>query len=211
MEDRFKFIDDLSILEIVNLLTVGLTSYNLKQHIPSDIPPHNQYIPAENLQSQDWLNEVNEWTESQKMLVNVKKTKTMIYNYTENSQFTTRLKINNVQIDVIDSTRLRGTIIQNDLSWDFNTASLIKKADGRMELLRRVAGFGTPTEDLKIIYFLFVISILEQSATVWHSSLTQDNANDLGRVRKSALRIILGTKYKSYIEGLAQLGIETLA
>ena len=163
MEDRFKFIDDLSILEIVNLLTVGLTSYNLKQHIPSDIPPHNQYIPAENLQSQDWLNEVNEWTESQKMLVNVKKTKTMIYNYTENSQFTTRLKINNVQIDVIDSTRLRGTIIQNDLSWDFNTASLIKKADGRMELLRRVAGFGTPTEDLKIIYFLFVRSILEQS------------------------------------------------
>ena len=31
--DRFKFVDDLSILEIVNLLTVGITSYNLKQQI----------------------------------------------------------------------------------------------------------------------------------------------------------------------------------
>ena len=98
VNDRFKFIDDLSILEIVNLLTVGLTSYNLKQHIPSDIPPHNQYIPAENLKSQDWLNIINEWTENQKMLVNVKKTNTMIFNYTDNSQFTTRLKINNEQI-----------------------------------------------------------------------------------------------------------------
>ena len=61
------------------------------------------------------------------MLVNVKKTKTMIFNYTDNSQFTTRLKINNEQIEVVDSTRLLGTIIQNDLTWDMNTASLVKK------------------------------------------------------------------------------------
>jgi hypothetical protein len=29
--ERFKFLDDLSILEIVNLLTVGLTSFNLNK------------------------------------------------------------------------------------------------------------------------------------------------------------------------------------
>ena len=38
--DRFKFIDDLTILEIVNLLTVGLTSFNIKQQVPTDIPLH---------------------------------------------------------------------------------------------------------------------------------------------------------------------------
>ena len=159
--DRFKLIDDLTILEIVNLLTVGLTSYNLKQQIPSDIPLHNQYIPAENLKSKEWLNVINEWTEEQKMLINVKKTKTMIFNFTENSQFTTRLKINDDDIEVINSTRLLGTILENNLSWDLNTANLVKKANGRMELLRRVAGFGTPPEDLKLIYILFVRSILE--------------------------------------------------
>jgi GTPase SAR1 family protein len=52
---------------------------------------------------------------------------------------------------VIDSTRLLGTIIQNDLTWNKNTSSLVKKANGRMELLRRVASFGTPTKDLKEI------------------------------------------------------------
>ena len=51
--DRFRFVDDLTVLEIVNLLTVGITSYNLKQHIPSDIPSHNQFIPPENLGSQN--------------------------------------------------------------------------------------------------------------------------------------------------------------
>jgi hypothetical protein len=65
-EDRFRFVDDLTVLEIVNLLTVGLTSYNLKQNIPTDIPTHNQYIPAGNLQSQDWLNKINEWTQNQR-------------------------------------------------------------------------------------------------------------------------------------------------
>ena len=39
--DRFKFEDDLTALEIVDILAVGLTSYNFKQHVPSDIPVHN--------------------------------------------------------------------------------------------------------------------------------------------------------------------------
>ena len=92
--DRFKFIDDLSVLEIVNLLTVGITSFNLKQQVPSDIPLHNQFVPAEHLESQKWLNTINDWTINQKMLINEKKTKTMIFNYTNNYKFTTRLRIN---------------------------------------------------------------------------------------------------------------------
>ena len=62
--DRFKFIDDLTILEIVNLLTVGITSYNLKMQVPSDLPTHNQFIPPENLTSQNWLNTINEWNKN---------------------------------------------------------------------------------------------------------------------------------------------------
>ena len=73
VKDRFKFVDDLSILEIVNLLTVGITSYNIKQHIPSDVSTHNQFIPAENLQSQKWLNQIDEWTDAQKMMLNTKR------------------------------------------------------------------------------------------------------------------------------------------
>ena len=75
VEDRFKFIDDLSILEIVNLLTVGISSYNVKFQVPSDLPNHNQFIPAESLKSQEWLNTINDWTEEQKMLINEKKLK----------------------------------------------------------------------------------------------------------------------------------------
>ena len=210
VEDRFRFIDDLSVLEIVNLLTVGITSFNLKQQVPSDIPLHNQFIPPASLASQNWLNEINQWTEDQKMIINEKKTKTMIFNFTDNYKFTTRLQLKGKTIDVINSTRLLGTMMTDDLKWDLNVSTIVKKANARMELLRKVASFGTPAEDLKTIYILFIRSLLEQSATVWHSSLTQENIDDLERVQRSALKIILQEKYQGYLKGLAQLEIESL-
>ena len=36
-KEKFKFIDDLSILEIINLLMIGISSYNLKFHVALDI------------------------------------------------------------------------------------------------------------------------------------------------------------------------------
>ena len=209
--DRFKFLDDLSVLEIFNLLTVGITSFNLKHQVASDIPTHNQYIPPEHLDSQEWLNNINEWTINQKMLVNERKSKTIIFNYTNNYQFTTRLKINDQPLEVIDSTRLLGTIISNDLKWDLNCANIIKKANARMELLRKVSNFCSDYDDLKNIYFLYIRSLLEQSATVWHSSLSEDNKNDLERVQKSALKLILDDKYQGYKKALLKLDIESLS
>ena len=40
--DRFKFVDGLSILEIVNILTTVITAFNIKQKIPYD----NQFITS---------------------------------------------------------------------------------------------------------------------------------------------------------------------
>jgi hypothetical protein len=60
--ERFRFLDDLSILEIINLLTVGLTCFNIKQQVPNDIATHNQFIASQNLKSQEWLDWIDSWT-----------------------------------------------------------------------------------------------------------------------------------------------------
>lgn len=62
----------------------------------------------------------------------------------------------------------------------------------------------------KNIYVLFVRSLLEQSATVWHSSLTEENKNDLERIQKTAFKVILGEKFKSYKHALKYLELESL-
>ena len=51
---------------------------------------------------------------------------------------------------------------------------------------------------------------MEQSATVWHSSLTEENTNDIEGVQKSAVRIILGDTYSGYKKSLAKLDMESL-
>ena len=66
-------------------------------------------------------------------------------------------------------------------------------------------------EDLKNIFILFVRSQLEYSSTVWHSSLTKNNRDDLERVQKSAVKVILGEYYQGYKAALQKLNLDTLA
>ena len=85
-EKRFKFVDDLSFLEIIFLLNIGLETYNIRNHVPSDVPTHNQVIPSNKLQSQYQLEKINQWTEEKKMKLNIKKTKTMLFNFSKKKQ-----------------------------------------------------------------------------------------------------------------------------
>ena len=207
----YKYFDDASILEIVNLLSIGLASHNFKSHVASNIPTHNQFIPGDYLQSQQYLERISEWTREQKMELNIDKSNAMIFNFTHNYKFTTGFTHDQGSIDVIDEVKLLGTIITNDLKWSKNTDFLVKKANARMRLLHKIVEFSAPVEDMVTIYTSYVRSILEQSCTVWHSSLTQENSEDLERVQKSAMRIILGDNYTTYDNALEILMLAKLS
>ena len=144
------------------------------------------------------------------MKLNQKKTKVMIFNWTDNYQFTTKLKLNEEDIEVIDETKLLGVMISNDLKWEKNTQYLVQKANKRMELLRKVASFTTSMEEKKEIYILYIRSILEQSCVVWNSSLTEENCDDLERVQKAAVRVIVGKNYTNYENALLKADLEPL-
>ena len=74
-----------------------------------------------------------------------------------------------------------------------------------MQLLRKVAEFASSIEDKKNIYVLYVRSIMEQSSVVW-----QENAEDLERVQKAALRIIIGKECMNYDDALLKADMESL-
>ena len=144
------------------------------------------------------------------MILNQKKTKVMIFNFTENYQFSTRLTLKDEKLEIVDKAKLLGVIITDDLKWDTNTAFLVKKANTRMELLRKVATFSTSIEDKRNIYILYIRSILEQSCVVWNSNLTVENKEDLERVQKAAVRIILGKEFTNYESALDKVDLEKL-
>ena len=75
----YKFVDDKSLLEVVNLLNIGIASHNVRASVPSNIPDSNIFIPCENLKTQKHMNNIKDWTGKKKMLLNVKKNKKYVF------------------------------------------------------------------------------------------------------------------------------------
>ena len=72
-ENIFKFVDDLTCLEIVNLINNGIFSFNTNQQVPNDLPLHSQFVDNKQLISQQYLDTINNWTEKQEMVLSEKK------------------------------------------------------------------------------------------------------------------------------------------
>lgn len=101
-----------------------------------------------------------------------------------------------------------GLVIQSDLKWNDHVESVVSKASKRLYIIRSLRQGGVPVQDLLTIYFALIGSVLEYCCVVWHHALPLYLADELERVQKRALRIILpGYSYK---EALARFGCSRL-
>ena len=103
---RYKFVDDLSILEL--LLFGGLLSdYNFKDHIASDIGIDELYVPGLNLQTQKNLDNIAQGTDENMMKLNEKKSNYMVFSRSS-TEIATRLTLNAQTLDRVEEVKLLG-------------------------------------------------------------------------------------------------------
>ena len=76
------------------------------------------------------------------MVISEKKTKAIIFNFTDNYQFTTRIDLKGSNIQIVDKMKILGTIVDSKLSWDDNCNLIIRKVNARMQLLSCLQRFG---------------------------------------------------------------------
>ena len=81
----------------------------------------------------------------------------------------------------------------------------IAKSAKRHPAAKKCCGWEEPA-----IYCLYIRSVAEQSCVVWFSAITTGEENDLERIQKVALRIILKENYISYESALNITNLETL-
>ena len=98
-------------------------------HVASDIGIHQKYLPSKHIQSQQNLTKIEDWTLATEAKLNVGKSKVLIFNFTDNFPFSTRLYMDNVLLEIISETNLLGTIVSADLKWYQNTEMLIAEND----------------------------------------------------------------------------------
>ena len=97
----------------------------------------------------------------------------MIFNFTRNFQFNTRLYLDNNLLEVVKETRLLGIILNSNMTWHSNTRDIVKRCYQRMLILRKLSQFSVPVEELVHIYCMYIRSVAEQSSVVWSSALTR--------------------------------------
>ena len=99
--------------------------------------------------------------------------------------------------------KLLGVIIDSDLKWDKKkTKYLVEKANKKVRMLHLASKFTRNKQHLIQIYKTFIRCNFSYSTNVWHSSLTRENRQDLERVQKAALKVILKTDYVNYENAL---------
>ena len=209
---HLKYVDDLTIAEALKLKNVLNVENNLRWERP--LKYHNrteQTLNPENSQVQAQLGELAAYANVNEMKINQDKSKVMLFNTSHKNDFSPELEIDGVVLELVEKMKLLGVIITSDLKWRENTEFITKKAFKRLWLIKRLKQLGASTAALVDLYYKHVRSVVEFSAVVWTSSLTQQDISSIERVQKAALAVILGPRYQCYEEAFALLSIEKIS
>ena len=158
---------------------------------------------------QKCLNEIEEWSKVNKMVINVAKTKEMIVNFQRNTHSTPSLSLNYNIIETVSSVKLLGVYISDDLRWNVHVEYIVKKASQRIYFLIVLKRSGVSPEQLVQIYNSIIRSVLEYAAQVWHISLTKKQSDTIEQVQKRVMNLIY--PWLKYTEALQKSKIKTLA
>ena len=159
---------------------------------------------------QEHLNHFEEWADQNHMQLNPKKCATMKGSFLKNEADEQPLTISNVPLQVVESAKILGVHIASDLKWDTQVSEMLKKANGRLYMLKLLKHFNLPRDDLVTIFSGFVRPLAEYAAPVWHPGLKSDESAALERIQKRACRIIMGRQYTTYVDALEICNLDTL-
>ena len=200
-----KYVDDLSLLETIDLKTALVPSTpiigppNLHEQPGLTLPPDRSIL-------QHQLDDLLEFTDTNKMKINFKKTKILPFNFSKKYDFLPQLSFPNCEpLEVIYETRLLGVTLTSNLSWSAHVNDICKRATKKLWVLIRFKSLGGSQEQLLKVFQTRVRSTLEFAAPVFHSGLSQDQSRQIEMVQKKAFAIILGNGYSNYQSALSVL------
>ena len=101
-------------------------------------------------------------------------------------------------LEVVDSFKLLGVTLSNDLSWNIHVSNITAKASKHLYALRILKRHGIPVKNLITIFCSLIRPVLEYACQVWHSSLPLMLSDQIKHIQKRALKIVF--PHLSYTE-----------
>ena len=145
------------------------------------------------------LDEINKWVGSNKLILNISKTKSILFGSRHRLAKNPELKlvINVTNIEQVDSIKLLGLTIDSSLSWSKHINNIVVKMGNGIRVTRKCSEFITPSI-LKSVIHSLVLSHLEYCPVVW-SSASQSDLKKLQVAQNKAARLALNCSYRTGI------------
>jgi hypothetical protein len=188
------FADDTSLLGTIN--TFGI------------IPKTEDQWQQLNAKINTELEKVQKWLNINKLSLNVKKTKFMVFQNKNKVNSNLKLKLNDVEIEKVQKFCFLGLTINDTLTWNDHINEIANKISKTVGVMSRMKNI-IPSSALKLIYSSLILSRLHYCNLVWGHK-----PGRLVTVQKKAVRIIAKAKYNAHtyplMKNLNLLSIEDL-
>ncbi len=144
----------------------------------------------------DDMESVSGWCSDNHMLANASKTKCMLVTAWQKhatlpaDQQELKIKLNDTYLENVESDKLLGTMINNNISWEKHVHSVLAKVNRKLGLLRRIKRY-LNFESRKLFFNANILPHLDYCSTIWGHST---HVNKLFKAQKRAARIILDVR-----------------
>ena len=205
---HMKYIDDLTLAESIQLKT-NLQQQTDNLNFPLSFHERTgHFLNPVNCSLQNKINEISDYARHNEMVINVEKTKVMLFNTSRKYDFLPSISIDGNTLEVVEKYKLLGLVISSNLKFNDNTAYICKRGFAKLYLLRRLKKLGATTQILRDVYLKQVRWLLEYAVPVWGPLISENETIQIERVQKCALKLIYNTH--SYEQALEMSGLSTL-
>ena len=122
---------------------------------------------------QEALNIELEETRRDKMIINENKCNVITFNFSHFNTAPQNLTLNDKVIKPVNTIKLLGVFLTNDLKWTANTNNICSKVNQRLYIISKLKHFGLQIEELITAWRSIIRPITEYAVPLWHSGLTE--------------------------------------
>ena len=155
--------------------------------------------------TQGITDELIKWSRMNRVVLNPDKCKELRILFSRNPEAFDLVSIDDKEIEVVNSAKLLGITISDNLTWNAHINELVKKTSKKLYFLVQLKRARLPPSDLVLFYLSCVRSTIDYGVSVFHNALPQYLKNELIHIEKRALSIILPSM--SYNKACEVLGI----
>ena len=149
---HLKYIDDMTIVEAVDLRQLDALSVHERPQPDEFHARTGHYLAPAKSEVGRQLGLISEYTEANKMKLNLSKTKLMLFNNSKKFDFVPDIKLQGTQVETVEEFKLLGLVLRSDMRWTSNTKSITLKGYKRLWILSRLKFLGATDTELIDVY-----------------------------------------------------------